>query len=136
MKKRIEVEVSCPYCGHTLMDDTNFINNAQSIYLKIKTDTGTKGEIWLSSIYGDYNYSSDISIKEGSIAKFYCPYCGKNLRRRKVECDQCFAPIVSFRCSIGGRVSICSRYGCKNHYIVMEDPDSLVEKYYKEKGFN
>ena len=98
MKKRIEVEVSCPHCGHTLMDDTNFINNAQSIYLKIKTDTGTKGEIWLSSIYGDYNYSSDIAIKEGSIAKFYCPHCGKNLRRRKVECDQCFAPIVAFRC--------------------------------------
>ncbi len=135
MKKRFEVEVSCPHCGHTLMDKNYFINNSQAIYLVIKTQNGGKGELWLSSIYGDHNYTANIPIQDESIVRFYCPHCRKNLRRRKVECDHCFAPIISFSCSIGGRVSICSRQGCKNHYIVMEDPDALVKKFFTDHGF-
>lgn len=136
MEKRVEVKVHCPHCGHSLMDTKEFINNAETIFLKIKTEEGTKGEIRLSSIYGDFNYTSDVPIAEDSVVKFYCPHCGKNLRRRKVECDDCFAPVVSFKCSIGGRISICSREGCKNHYVIFENPDVAVKKFYSEYGYH
>lgn len=135
MKKQVQVNVSCPHCGHSLMDGSHLVNNAPGIYLKIKTHDGIKGDIRLSSVYGDYNYACDVKIEEDSIVKFYCPHCGKNLRRRRVECDYCNAPIISFNCTIGGRVSICSRRGCRNHYVVFEDPDVAVRKFYNEYGF-
>jgi hypothetical protein len=33
---------------------------------------------------------------------------------------------------VGGRVNICSRHGCKNHYVVFENLDTAVRKFYSE----
>ncbi|MFO7615049.1 MAG: hypothetical protein R6W71_10455 [Bacteroidales bacterium] len=132
MSKVVSLNVKCPHCDHSLMDESHLINNKPGICLDIQTSIRQKGNIWLSSIYGDYNYSSEFTIPEGDVVEFYCPHCNQSLRRKKVECDLCEAPIVSFNCTIGGRVSICSRHGCKNHYIVFEDLDTTIRKFYED----
>jgi hypothetical protein len=108
------------------------LSNHPAIHLKIKLPEGVESQIWLSSIYGDFNYSSELSISDDTIVEFFCPHCEKQLIRKNVECDVCGAPIVSFLCSVGGRVSICSRNGCKNHYFVFDDIDTALRKFYTE----
>ena len=134
MKGLVALKVACPECHHSLMDSTQLINNKESIKLKIALPGDGEGTIWLSSIYGDYNYTSDLEIPDREIVQFICPQCGKDLKRKKVECDLCQAPIVSFNCSVGGRVSICSRNNCKNHYVVFEDLDTAIRRFYNEYG--
>lgn len=134
MQKKVSLAVKCPKCGEALMDESHLINNRKAIMLKITTADEKKGKIWLSSIYGDYNYTSEVSIPEGEIVKFECPHCNADLAR-PLECEVCNAPIVSFTCSIGGKVSICSRNGCKNHYVVFENLDTAVRKFYSEYGY-
>lgn len=136
MPKVISLEVKCPHCDASLMDNGHLINNKPSIKLLIHTTISQKGFIWLSSIYGDYNFTSEFKITEGEIVEFFCPYCNENLYRKKIECDICGAPIVSLSCSIGGRVSICSRSGCKNHYVVFEDLDTTIRKFYEDYGYH
>jgi hypothetical protein len=133
---KIAVVVNCPHCNASLMDEKHLINNKPGILLHLKTKDGKKGIVRLSSIYGDYNYSANILIPTGEVVDFFCPHCKKNLNRKKVDCDTCGAPIVSFNCDIGGRISICSRNGCKNHYVAFEDPDLLAKKFFTEYGFH
>lgn len=136
MTKIVSLVVKCPHCNSSLMDDHYLINNKPSIRLNIKTPRHQQGNIWLSSIYGDYHYSCEFEIIEGDVVSFNCPSCQESLERKKIECDVCGAPIVSFNCSVGGRVSICSRSGCKNHYVVFEDLDTTIRKYYDEYGYH
>jgi hypothetical protein len=48
------------------------------------------------------------------------------------ECNVCGAPMVSFVLRVGGRVAICSRYGCPNHYVAFQDLSSELSKFYHE----
>jgi len=136
MPKKVSLNVKCTHCDHTLMDDAYLINNKKSIKCDVELEKGNKGHIWLSSIYGDYNYTCDVQIPEDDIVTFKCPHCAKDLQRPNIQCDVCDAPIVSFNCSIGGRVSICSRNGCKNHYVVFENVGTAIRKFYSEYGYN
>ena len=134
MNKKVSLTVKCPECGEFLMDEGKLINNRKALCLNIKTSDGKEGKIWLSSIYDDFNYTSDVGIPEGDVVAFSCPHCNKDLAR-PLECEVCNAPIVSFTCSIGGKVSICTRNGCKNHYVVFENLDTAVRKFYSEYGY-
>lgn len=135
MTKVITLNVNCPYCNKSMMDEGHMINNKPSIKAEIVTSIKQKGYIWLSSIYGDYNYTSEFAIPDGDVVEFFCPYCHENLKRKKIECDVCGAPIVSMNVDVGGRVSICSRHGCKNHYVVLEDLDTIIRKFYNDYGY-
>ena len=75
MPKKVSLSVKCPSCGEFLTDDTHLINNRKAIGLNIKTTDGKEGKIWLSSIYGDYNYTCEVPIPEGEIVDFMCPKC-------------------------------------------------------------
>jgi len=136
MTKVITLSVNCPHCNKSMMDPGHMINNKPAIKAEISTSIKQKGFIWLSSIYGDYNYSAEFEIPEGEVVEFYCPHCHESLRRKKIECDVCGAPIVSMNVDVGGRVSICSRSGCKNHYVVMEDLDTIIRKFYNDYGYH
>jgi hypothetical protein len=136
MPKVVSLTVKCPHCDASFMEEGQLLNNKPSIKLLIHTPIGQKGFIWLSSIYGDYTFTSEFQIKEGEICDFYCPQCKESLYRKKIECDVCSAPIVSLNCSMGGRVSICSRSGCKNHYVVFEDLDTTIRKFYDDYGYH
>lgn len=132
MSRKISLNVSCPHCRKFLKDESMLIGNHPAIHLKIELPEGVHSQIWLSSIYNDFNYSCELPIADSTIVKFFCPHCGEQLIRQKVTCDDCDAPIVSFLCSVGGRVSICSRNGCKNHYFVFDDVDTALRKFYTE----
>jgi len=136
MPKKVSLNVKCPHCNKTLMDEGHLINNKKSIKVLLETADHQKGTIWLSSIYGDYNYTCDLKIPEDEVATISCPQCKEVLNRPQVTCDVCSAPIVSFNCSVGGRVSICSRAGCTNHYVVFDNLDTAVRKFYDEYGYS
>lgn len=135
MPKAVSLTVRCPHCHQVLNDENHLINNHPAIRVIVETNIKQKGNIWLSSIYGDYNYTCEFAIPVDEVVKMYCPYCENDLKRKNLECDICGAPLVSFLCNIGGRVSICSRNGCKNHYVVFEDLDSTIRKFYDEYGY-
>jgi len=112
------------------MESEHLIDNVMSVkmYLKI----GEKeGYIWLSSIYGSYNFESTIDIQDGEIAAFKCPQCFHELSSHE-NCETCKAPLVDFHLLEGGKVSICSRAGCKKHSIEFEDLSTALNHFYNE----
>jgi hypothetical protein len=38
----------------------------------------------------------------------------------------CDAPVISFICSAGGKVSICSRCNCRSHHFVFDDIETAL----------
>ena len=78
MYELISLKLKCPVCGESLMDDSHLVDNEASILLDVEM-AGKKGEIRLSSVYGSYNYVTDIEMPKGEVAKFSCPHCKKSL---------------------------------------------------------
>jgi Zn finger protein HypA/HybF involved in hydrogenase expression len=115
------------------MDKENLVDNEPSIKLNI--EIGHKiGIIMLSSIYGSYNYNCDIDIKSDEVADFICPNCKRNLKS-EIKCRVCKAPMFDFHLDMGGKVSVCSRKGCKNHLVEFEDLSNALRKFYQEYGY-
>jgi predicted RNA-binding Zn-ribbon protein involved in translation (DUF1610 family) len=129
----VSLSVKCPLCGESFMDEDTLVDNEPSINLKI--EIGNKvGNINLSSIYGSYNYTCDIEIVDDEVAKFICPNCDKDIISED-ECRVCKAPMFDFNLDMGGKVSVCSRKGCKNHLIEFEDLSNALRKFYQEYGY-
>ena len=135
MTKIVSLKVKCPFCGHTFMDEELMLKDKPSIKLNIETDSD-RGTIRLCSLYGCYDHLCDIDLTEGEIARFYCPHCNKELKSND-ECDSpnCNAPMVPLTLQLGGKVFICSRKGCENHFVAFEDLATEVRKFYDEYGF-
>jgi ssDNA-binding Zn-finger/Zn-ribbon topoisomerase 1 len=129
----LSLSVKCPNCGDTFMDDKHLVDNESSIRLMIRIGD-QQGIIYLSSIYGSYNYISDIPINDNEIARFICPSCQKEITS-DVECLTCGANMIPFYLDMGGKVSICSRAGCKNHLVEFGDLNIALKKLYQEYGF-
>jgi hypothetical protein len=115
------------------MDKHVLVDNEPSIKLLVK-HAGQQGIIHLSSIYGSYNYTCDITIPKNEIAEFSCPHCNELLNSDS-ECLSCGADMVPFYLDMGGKVSICARSGCKNHHVEFEDLSQALKKLYQEYGF-
>ncbi len=130
MKKRISLHVKCPHCRKSLMDEDTLLHDYPSIKLNINTPE-ERGVIYLCSVYECYDHHTQLEIKKGTVVDFYCPHCNKELLVNE-ECKICGAPMVAFVLKVGGRVSICSREGCANHYIAFEDLSSELTKFYHE----
>jgi methionyl-tRNA synthetase len=129
----ISLKVKCPVCGESLMDKDNLVDQKPS--LKLHLEIGNKkGTIYLSSIYGSYNHNCDIDTPEGELANFFCPHC-KSQIVEETKCKLCDASLVPFNLDMGGRVSICSRSGCKNHFVEFENLSLALKKFYQEYGF-
>lgn len=133
MDKIISFNVKCRHCHHSLMDNEHYLTDLPSIKLNIEV-VGNRGVIWLCSIYGCYHHESDLNIPENEIVEFYCPHCNKKLHTEEL-CESCQAPMVQFLLDMGGRVNICSRSGCKKHYVTFEDISDAINKFYKEYGY-
>lgn len=129
----ISLKVKCPICGESLMDKDDLIDNKPGIKLHLAVGN-KKGIINLSSIYGSYNYICDIDIPDGELANFFCPHC-KDQIVEETKCKLCDASLVPFHLDMGGKVSICSRSGCKNHFVEFEDLSLALKKFYQEYGF-
>lgn len=125
----INLKVKCPLCDHTLMDDNNYVDGKPGIRVGIETPR-EKGTIILSAIYESYNFRCDVDLHDGEIVKFFCPHCEKVLNS-DVECEHCGAPMIPMELEIGGKVSICSRKGCKGHFLGFEDITTALKKLYQ-----
>ncbi len=129
----MSLKVNCPDCGHSLMDHNQLIDNEPSIKLNIEI-LDKKGTINLSSIYESYNYKSDLEMVQGEVARFYCPHCEVQIVS-DLDCLSCKAPMVPFYLDMGGKVSICSRTGCKDHKVEFDKLSVALSKLYQEYGF-
>jgi len=129
----IVFKLKCPVCNKSLMNSDKSIDNNPSIKLNIEINN-KQGTIFLSSVYGSYNYNCDIDTPVDDIATFSCPHCTSKIVS-KHNCDSCEAPMVPFNLNMGGRVDICSRSGCQNHYVKFRDFEVVLKKVYQEHGF-
>ncbi len=132
MYELISLKLKCPVCGKSLMDDEHLVDNEPSILLNVEI-AGKSSSIRLSSIYGSYNYKTEIDLPREEIAKFSCPHCETHITSDS-ECLSCGAPMVPFYLDMGGKVTICSRSGCKNHVVAFEDLAVALKKMYQEYG--
>ena len=132
MDKHVNLNVKCIKCGKSLMDHQKMINNMPSIALNISHKDKT-GKIWLCSNYGCYQHEKNIEVPDKEIVNFYCPHC-EELLNSNINCKSCEAPIVKFNIDIGGIVSICSRKGCNNHYVMFEDLSTAISKFHRAYG--
>ncbi|MCF8367976.1 MAG: hypothetical protein K9G76_02965 [Bacteroidales bacterium] len=135
MTKKISINVKCPNCGKSMMDNEIQLHEVPSIKLNIETLTD-RGTIRLCSLYGCYDHQCDIDLKNNEIARFYCPDCNKELKSND-SCDtvNCNAPMIPLTMQSGGKVFICSRRGCQNHFVAFENLETEIKKFYTEYGF-
>jgi len=127
------LNVKCPFCGESLMDEDQYVDNDPSIKVNIRIGE-KKGVIHLSSIYSSYNYISDIEIHPGDVAELSCFHC-KGILTSNVECKICKSHMIPFNLDIGGTVSICSRVGCQSHTVEFDDLEDALKKIQKEYWF-
>lgn len=132
MKKKISLHVKCPHCRKSLMDDEKLLHNVPSIRLNIVTPE-ERGVLHICSIYECFDHETTLNIKKDTVVDAYCPQCNKELLINE-ECKICGAPMISFVLKTGGRVNICSRSGCSNHYIAFQDISTELTRFYEEFG--
>jgi methionyl-tRNA synthetase len=113
--KELVVQVKCPYCRKILMDGEKQIDGYPSVKTKIIHHDKT-GELYLSSIFGSYNIISEVYVPKGEIVLFFCPECNASLLLKDL-CEECKAPLAFLELKNGGTVQICSRRGCKYHFM-------------------
>lgn len=134
MYEFLSLKLNCPVCGKSLMDAEHLVDNEQSIKLDFEVK-GKKNQIWLSSIYGSYNYTSEIDLPAGENVKLFCPHCNENITSDS-DCLVCGSEMIEFNLDIGGKVSVCSRIGCKNHFVEFDDLSVALKKLYQEYGYS
>lgn len=129
----LSFDVNCPHCKKSLMDPYRLLNNKPSIRLNIEIEE-KKGIIRLCSIYGCYDYFTDLTLTEGDVAKISCPHCDEYLTSKEV-CNLCGAHMTDIKLAIGGKVTICSRVGCKNHSVGFVDLSSALTTFYQQHRY-
>lgn len=133
MYNTLSLSLKCPHCSASMMDAEKLVDNEASIALQIEI-ADKNGKINLSSIYGSFNYYCDIENPVDSIALFSCLNCGKEIKTSS-ECKVCNAPMASLVLDIGGKVSFCTRSGCQNHTVEIDDLDNVLRKFHQVYGF-
>ena len=129
----VSLKVKCPVCGHSLMDDKRPVDNCPSIRLKI--DIGEKsGVINLSSVWESFNYVCTIETPKKEIINLSCPQCKSQLTG-KSDCEVCQAPMIPLNLELGGDICICSRIGCKNHFVKFVDFSFALKQLYIDAGY-
>jgi hypothetical protein len=128
----ISLKVKCPVCGHSLMDESRPVDNCPSIRLNIKVGEDP-GIIHLSSVWESFNYISTIETPKKEILQLSCPHCNSVLRGR-MDCELCNAPMIPLDLDLGGDVCICSRMGCRNHFVKFVDFSFALKQLYIDAG--
>jgi NADH-quinone oxidoreductase subunit E len=114
-KRIFPVNVNCPYCNHSLRDETFSIDGQPSIRINISYQH-KQGWLRLSCLYGSYNFACEFDVHTDSVVSFICPHCNVEFHST-LDCSICAAPMVPMLVDGGGILQICSRRGCKNHLL-------------------
>lgn len=129
----VSLRVKCPICGHSLMDDNRPVDNCPSI--KLKVDIGEEsGMINLSSVWDSFNYVCTIETPKKEILKLSCPHCNSTVKG-KTDCEVCDAPMIPMDLELGGDVCICSRMGCRSHFVKFVDFSFALKQLYITAGY-
>ena len=128
----VSLRVKCPVCGHSLMDEKRPVDNCPSIKLNVEVGEKT-GVIHLSSVWESYNYICNIETPKHEVLKLSCPHCNSVIKG-KADCEVCHAPLVPLDLELGGDVCICSRMGCKSHFVKFVDFSFALKRLYIEAG--
>jgi NADH-quinone oxidoreductase subunit E len=112
------IEVSCPRCNHSLMDERHLIDDHPSIRITMSFGR-SHGWLRLSSLYGSYSLQSEYEIPMDTIVNLFCPHCHAELIGG-ANCSTCGAPMVPMMVLGGGMAQICSRRGCRAHMLDLE----------------
>jgi len=116
-KRIFPIEVSCPRCNHSLMDENFYIDGYPSI--RVTVSFGSKhGWFRLSCLYGSYSVEQEYERPPDTVANYFCPHCHSELSGAS-SCPECSTPMVPMIVRSGGMVQICSRRGCKGHILDM-----------------
>jgi len=126
----IQLNVECPHCTHSLLDKTHKIDGHPSACLLFECK-GKKGELYLSSLYGSYASEIPSLISEGDMLALFCPWCNASLMSNR-KCDKCNAQMVLMNIDEGGKIQICSRRGCKKHFLEFEDLKTELKAFYNQ----
>ena len=124
----IQVKVNCPYCKNSLMDSENLLDGSPSVHVVVQYGN-KRGNVYLSSVYGSYNIKSEIDLPINEIFIFFCHRCNSVLITTHL-CEECHAPMVAFDFIEGSRILICSRRGCKKHFIEFENLEKQITAFY------
>ena len=129
----ISLRVKCPICGHSLMDEKRLVDNCPSIKLNIAIGEDS-GVINLSSVWESFNNICSIETPKKEIIHLSCPHCNSEIKG-KAECNVCDAPMIPLDLELGGDVCICSRMGCKNHFVKFVDFSFALKQLYIDAGY-
>jgi len=124
----IQLNVKCPHCKHSLLDETNKIDEHPSAHFLFECK-GKEGELYLSSLYGSYNSKIPSFVSEGDTLTLFCPLCKASLMSTR-NCEKCNAQMVLMDIEGGGSIQICSRKGCKRHLLEFEDLGDELKAFY------
>jgi len=129
----VSLRVKCPVCGHSLMDENRPVDNCPSIRLKV--DVGEEsGIINLSSVWESYNFLCTIDTPKKEVLKISCPHCNSAIKG-KTDCEVCDAPMIPMDLELGGDVCICSRMGCRSHFVKFVDFSFALKRLYIDAGY-
>jgi len=112
------IEVGCPHCGRSLMDERHPAHGYPAIEATAQFDD-KRGWIRLSSLYGRWTAQSEHEIPSNSIVELACPHCRSKLLGY-ANCLECGAPMAKMAVRGGGSLLICSRHGCGGHLLDLE----------------
>ena len=124
----IRLNVECPHCKHSLLDKTYKIDGHPSARILFECK-GKKDELYLSSLYESYNSRIPSFVSEGDILMLFCPWCKASLMSTRT-CDKCNAQMALMNLVNGGKIQICSRKGCKKHFLEFEDLETELKTFY------
>lgn len=124
----IPLNVICPHCKHSLMDEKHQVDGHPSVGL-IADSNGRKGWVRLSALYGSYKVETEYPIPQETVVGFFCPFCEAELKSTRT-CEQCGAPMAPMWLARGGVVEICTRRGCKKHLIEFEKIETALSEFY------
>ena len=109
------VDISCPRCGHTLMDGGYLIDGHPSVKVTAAFEN-KHGWARLSSLYGSYAVECEHAIPARATVDFFCPHCNAALTGAG-PCPVCEATLIPLAVRGSGVVQICSRRGCTYHML-------------------
>jgi hypothetical protein len=124
----IQLNVKCPHCKHSLLDETYKIDRYPSARLLFECK-GKKDELYLSSLYGSHISKIPSFVSEGDALTLFCPWCTVSLMSTRI-CEKCNAEMVLMEIEDGGNIQICSRKGCKKHLLEFEDLQTELKAFY------
>jgi len=110
------IEVSCPQCNRSLMDNENYLDGYPSIRVNVSVGE-KKSWVRFPSLYGNFAMAYEHEIPKDTIVSLLCPHCGSSLQST-ASCMECNAPMASMKVNGGdGVIKICTRTGCSGQML-------------------